>query len=190
MNRTYLKIIVFGILILSFSNCKVQNNERLNPKINSENYYDYYQSGGTVSTTTNWLRRHEAVPIIIDELEKLGFETKEYILYELEENDQIIIDVYQRESNIGIVFNTGHFAFPNKNQRNKRVYNQGKRKVSGSIGKQKVYDNLPKNIIVLQETWYWYQYQDSPNEKLLGKEIAENILREDVRKKIMEDKNE
>jgi hypothetical protein len=189
MNSTYFKIIVIGLLILSFTNCKAQTNESPNPKINSENYYEYYQSGGTEKITTNWLRRNEAVSIIIDELEKLGFETKEYILYELEDNNQIIVDVYQRENNIGIVFNTGHFAFPNKSQRNKRVYNQWKRKVSGSIGKIKVYDSLPKNIIVLQETWYWYQYQKSPNEKLVGKEIAENILREDVRKKITEIKN-
>jgi hypothetical protein len=189
MIRTYIKIIVLGILILPFTNCKVQKSIKPNPNINSENYYEYYHSGGTVRTTTNWLRRHEAVPVIIDELKKLGFETREYILYELEDNDQIIIDVYLRENNIGIVFNTGHAAFPNKSQRSKRTYNQGKFKVSGSIGKRKVHNSLPKNIIVLQETWYWYQYQNSPNDKLLGKETAKKILREDVRNQITEFKN-
>ncbi|WP_225037378.1 hypothetical protein [Winogradskyella sp. SM1960] len=189
MNRTYFKTIVFGILILTFTNCKAQTDEKLNPKINSENYYEYYQSGGIKSTTTNWLRRHEAVPIIIDELEKLGFKTKQYILYELENGEQIILDVYNRENDLGIVFNTGHFASIKKDQRNTQTYKQDKFKVSGSLGKRKVYENLPKNIIVLQETWYWYQTQSSPNDKLLNKKTAENILREDIRKQLTELKN-
>jgi hypothetical protein len=189
MNRTYLKILSFGIIILSFTNCKVQKVEKLNSQIDTQNYYEYYHSGSTVPTTTNWLRRHEAVPIIVDELEKLGFKTREYVLYELEDNDKIIIDVFNKENNIGIVFNSGHFAFPNKTQRNKSIYNQDKYKFSGSRGKRKVYENLPKNIIVLQETWYWYQYQSSPNDKLVEKTIAEKILREDVREIMMELKN-
>jgi len=184
-----MKTLFFGILILTFSACKAQSNEIANPKINSENYYEYYQSGGTVSTKTNWLRRHEAVPIIIDELEKLGFKTKQYILFELENAEQIILDVYNRKNNLGVVFNTGHFAFPNKTQRNSRIYNQDKFKISGSLGKRKVYENLPKNIIVLQETWYWYQTQSNPNDKLLNKKTAENILREDIRKQLAELKN-
>jgi len=186
MNRTYYKIIVFGILILSISNCIAQTNERSNSEINSENYYDYHLSNRTASTTTNWLRRHEAVPIIINELEKLGFKTKPYILYELEDGGQIILDVYNRKIDLGIVFNTGHFAFVNKDQRNTRTYKQDKFKISGRLGKRKVYDNLPKNIIVLQETWYWYQTQNSLNDKLLNKTTAENILREDIRKQIAE----
>ncbi len=132
------------------------------------------------------MRRNEAVPIIIDELEKLGFETKQYILFELENEEDIILDVYNRENNIGIVFNSGHFAFPNKKQRNSRIYNQDKFKISGSLGRRKVYEDLPKNIIVLQETWYWYQTQSSPNDKLLNKKTAENILRVDIRKQIAE----
>jgi hypothetical protein len=186
MNRTHLKTLVFGILFLTFTNCKAQTDEKPNPEINSKNYYEYYQSGGTKSTTTNWLRRHEAVPIIIDELEKLGFKTKQYILYELEEGEQIILDVYNRENDLGIVFNTGHFASIKKDQRNTRTYKQDKFKISGSLGKRKVYKDLPKNIIVLQETWYWYQTQSSPNDKLLNKKTAENILREDVRKQLAE----
>ncbi|MBJ2176480.1 hypothetical protein JBL43_19675 [Aureibaculum sp. A20] len=189
MNSTYNKIIALGILILSFTTCKAQTNESPNPKINSENYYEYYHSSGTTKTTTNWLRRHEAVPIIIDELEKLGFETKQYILFELENEEEIILDVYNRDKNFGVVFNTGHFAFPNKNQRKNRIYNQDKFKISGSLGRRKVYEELPKNIIVLQETWYWYQTQSSPNDKLLNKKTAENILREDIRKQLSELKN-
>ena len=186
MNNTYYKIIAFGILIFSSTICKAQTNESPNPKINSENYYEYYYSGGTTKTTTNWLRRHEAVPIIIDELEKLGFETKQYILFELENEEQIILDVYIRGNNIGVVFNSGHFAFPNKTQRNSRIYNQDKFKISGSIGRRKVYKELPKNIIVIQETSYWYQTQSNPNDKLVNKIMAEFILREDLRKKVAE----
>jgi hypothetical protein len=186
MNRTYFKIIIFGILILSFTDCKAQTDEKPNPKINSENYYEYHQSAGTVSTTTNWLRRHEAVQIIIDELKKNGFKTKQYVLYELEVGVQIILDVYNRKNDLGIVFNTGHFAFIKKTQRNIRTYKQDKFKISGRLGKRKVYENLPKNIIVLQETWYWYQTQNSPNDKLLNKKTAENILREDIRKQLAE----
>ena len=186
MNRIHLKNIVFGLLLLTFTNCKAQTDEKANPKINSENYYEYYQSGGTKPTTTNWLRRHEAVPIIIDELEKLGFETKQYILYELENGEQIIVDVYNRKNDLGIVFNTGHYVQIKKEQRENRTYKQDKFKVSGSLGKRKVYNDLPKNIIVLQETWYWYQIQNSPNDKLVNKKTAESILREDIRNKVAE----
>tara|TARA_B100000378_G_scaffold277406_1_gene277657 strand:- start:779 stop:1351 length:573 start_codon:yes stop_codon:yes gene_type:complete len=189
MNLTNLKILFFGVIFLSFTNCKVQKLDRSNSLIDNKNYYEYYYSANAVPTTTNWLRRHEAVPIIADELKNLQFKTKEYILYELEGNDKIIVDVYNKENNVGIVFNSGHFAFPDKSQRNIVVYNQDKFKVSGTIGKRKVYDRLPENIIVLQESWYWYQYQNSRNNKLVDKNTAEKILREDVREYMAKYKN-
>jgi len=186
MYKPYFKLLVFGLLFMSFISCKAQTDNKQNPKINSENYYEYYHTGGTNSTTTNWLRRHEAVPIIIDELEKLGFETKQYILYELENGEQIILDVYNRENDLGIVFNTGHFAFVKKDHRNIRTYKQDKFKITGRLGKRKVYEDIPKNIIVLQENWYWYQTQNSSNEDIVDKKIAESILREDVKNKVAE----
>jgi len=183
MNKTHNKILLFGILILSIFNCTGQENGTANPEINSENYYDYHTSGATV---TNWIRRNEAVPIIIDELGKLGFETFQYVMFELNDGEQIILDVYNRKNNIGIVFNTSHFMTIKKEQRNSKTYNQDKFKISGSLGKRKVYDSLPKNIIVLQETWYWYQTKNNSSEKLVNKKTAENILREDIRNQIAE----
>jgi|GEM_PF-2203507 len=186
MSSLHFKIMIFWVLIFSFTNSNSQINESSNPKINAENYYDYYQSVGTEITTTSWLKRNEAVPVIIDELEKLGFETKQYILFELENEDEIILDVYNRKYDIGIVFNTGHLAFPNKAQRNTRVFNQKKFKITGRLGRRKVYKDLPKNIIVIQETWYWYQTQSKLNQKLVSKTTAKLILREDVRNRIAE----
>ncbi|MFS4493892.1 hypothetical protein [Maribacter sp. 2308TA10-17] len=184
MHRLYFNIIVFGVVFMSFTSCNGQADKTQDPKINAENYYEYYQSGGTTPTTTNWLRRHEAVPIIIDELEKLGFETKQYILYELDGGEQIILDVYNRENDLGIVFNTGHFAFVKKDHRNIQTYKQDKFKITGRLGKRKVHEDLPKNIIVLQENWYWYQIQKSQNDELVDKKVAESILREDVKNSV------
>lgn len=150
--------------------------------INRDNYYKHYKAGGAVPLTTNWLRRNEAVPIIVDELTKLGYRTHDYVLYELEDGSNILLDVYSRGSDLGVVFNTGHFAEVKEEQRNTRTFNQDKFKHSGSLGKREAYTNLPVNIIVLQETWYWYQYRDNKStEGLLNKATAEQILRQDIR---------
>lgn len=127
---------------------KVTPDEVANPKINRDNYYDFYSTAKPFPVTTNWLRRHEAVQIIIDELNKLGYKTSAYELYELADSNLIIVDVYNRDNDLGIVYNTGHFASVKKEQRNTRTFKQDRFKAGGKLGKRENYDNLPENIIV------------------------------------------
>jgi hypothetical protein len=139
--------------------------------------------------TTNWISRHEAVPIIIDELNKLGYKTSSYELYELPDSNRIIVDVYNRDNDLGIVYNTGHFGSVKKEQRNTRTFNQDRFRSGGQLGKRENYDNLPDNIIVLQETWYWYQYRDGNTNDLLNKSTILEVLRQDIRAFVKEFEN-
>ena len=104
------------------------------------------------------------------------------MLYELPDGNRIVLDFYDRWNNIGIVFNTGHYAEVKEEHRNFRVFNQYRYMYSGGYGNLEVYKNLPNNILVLQETWYWYQkIKDNSGGNELNMNTAKEILRQDVR---------
>ena len=192
MTKQISSILTLGLLltILSCStikNAKVSKDGEINPKINRDNYYDYNTKPGLYPISTNWIRRDEAVLVIIDELDKLGYKTSSYVLYELPDTNRIILDVYNREKNFGFVFNTGHFMEIKKEHRQIKVFNQSRFKSDGRLGKLEKYENLPRNIIALQETWYWYQYIDNNSGgELLNKATAIEILRQDIREAVKE----
>lgn len=174
-------------VLLSLSNLSFAQSEK--DKINRDNYYEYRvtQVSGQGNISTGWIRRNEAVPIIIEELEKLGLKTSSYVLYELEDGNKILLEAYNRENDIGVVFNKGHLAIPKKEQRETRTFNQDGFKYGGSLSRRSAYKELPINIIVLQETWYWYQYtNDKSIEIHVDKATAIRILREDVRESLKE----
>ncbi len=189
MSRHLIKILAFSSLFTILSCSLIQTTtktsekkESSNPKINRENYYDYYFTSKPFNLVTNWLTRNEAVPIIVEELDKLGYKTFTFRLYELPDSSHIIVDVYNRDKDLGIVFNTGHIGSVEKKQRNMRTFNQIPYKAGGQLGKLETYKNLPENIIVIQETWYWYQYGENTNSAdLLNKSTIIEILREDIR---------
>ena len=186
MKNKIIYIITLGILI-AFISCsttkniedKSYNNEVLNPKINQDNYYNYHSSN---FISTGWLRYNDAIPIIINEFRNAGYLTETKILYELSNGNRIIIDVYDRVNNIGVVFNTGHFAEVKKEHRNLKNFTQRRFKHSGGYGKWEKHNDLPNNILVLQETWYWYQkVKDNSNGNELNKTTIKEILRQNIR---------
>src|SRR5688572_4286676 len=99
MKKRLFKIFTLSLfmIIVSCSSTKETANEYPNPKINRENYYDFYSTTNPYPVTTNWLRRNEVVPIIMEEFNKLGKNNFSYELYELPDSNRIIIDVYNRD---------------------------------------------------------------------------------------------
>ncbi|GAB5530474.1 MAG: hypothetical protein Roseis3KO_22510 [Roseivirga sp.] len=76
---------------------------------------------------------------------------------------------------------------PKKEQRETRTFNQSGFKYGGSLSRRSVYKELPINIVVLQETWYWYQYTDDKSIEIhVEKATAIRMLREDIRESIKE----
>lgn len=149
-----------------------------NSKINADNYYDYYTS----ANNTNWLRRSEIVPIIIEELEKYNFKWNyEYISYSLNDTLDIVLDVYSTENNFGFVYKTGHYAIPDYEHRNDLKYFQTKYNYKGSMNREEI--KLPENIYILNESCYWYQYNTDKNEynDFVCKPKIIEILRTDLR---------
>jgi hypothetical protein len=169
------------LILLTLNNLSFAQSEK--DKVNSDNYYEYRVTPvpGQGVVSTDWIRRNEAVPIIIEELEKLGLKISPYVLYELEDGNKIILEAYNRQNDIGLVFNTGHLLTVKKEQRDTRTFNQDGFKYGGSLSRRSAYKELPQNIVVLQETWYWYQYTDDQSIEIhVDKETAMRILREDI----------
>jgi len=183
------KLLTIGILFTAWSCSTTKTvtetkslSETYNSNINRENYYSYQV---TNPLTTSWLDRDEALLIIHDELDKLGFTCRSFILYELPDSNRIIIDVYCRGKDLAFVYNAGHFGSVEKEQRNIRTFDQDRFKTGGQFGRRESYDNLPSNVIVLQETWYWYQdVKDDSSKDLVNKATIIEILRQDIREAV------
>lgn len=175
----------------------VFSQEDGNKKIDSKNYYSYYLAKDTPllkgqNLTTHWLSIEEVVPIITEELKLAKFEfVYEHSLYKLSNNQNIVLSVYCRQFNFGYLFIEGHSVFPKKEQRliNNRYrtllnidYSQCEETFSGHPNFIKI-KKLPSNIFILSEDCYWYQTTNNKedNNVLVTREIAINILREDIR---------
>jgi TonB family protein len=153
-------------------------------KIDSSNYYDFINKPSSSPITTNWLRRTEIVPIIKDELNRHGFKhSQEYKLYKLENDQFIILEIYNKEYNFGFVYKTGHAAIPKPSHRlEKTGYGISYNDYSGNSSSYIKVD-LPDNIYLLNEDCYWYQYETDKNEsyKYVNRIVTINILKEDIR---------
>lgn len=153
-----------------------------NLEITKNNYYDYHNLIEGTSITTNWLRRNEAIPIIIEQLNKYGFEHNyEYVMYSIDSNKYLVLDVYSRKEKIGFLFNTGHSASPDIKHRNIKQYEFVNYDSYGKMYRHK-YDSLPENLYVLNENCYWFQYCktiDEENEGVSKSKIIE-IFRSDI----------
>jgi|GEM_PF-605531 len=168
------------ILILTIQTIFAQNGE-----ITTNNYYDFYKKSDGKPITTNWLRRTEIVPIIQGELEKFGFKnSREFRLYKLENEQFIVLEMYNEEYNFGFIYKTGHSAQPKEIHRTEKIdfaitYNDFLGKSSGYV---KV--DLPNNIYVLNENCYWYQYENDKYETndFVNRDVIIGILKSDIQK--------
>lgn len=155
--------------------------------INSSNYSEYHRESGT----TAWLNAYEAVPVIIDELIKKGIKPWEIDASTLVKiNDTVFVSVsvsfYVGSKYYGIIYETGHNLFLNKNDRDflKEVgpsYSQAARDVNQDL---KYYDipHLPSFLYLLKENCYWYQYDEHSKGTYypVTKTVITQILRSDI----------
>ncbi len=182
--RTMKENILILILIIVFISCSsVPAKKEKESKsqdaviINHSNYYDYYSAE---YINTSWIEKQEAISVILEELYSLDIYALEFnVLYELPCGNRIVLDIYSQQNNSGIVYNTGHFAEVKQEQREIKEYTQRWYLSNGNYGQRETYDSLPSNIIVLQETWYWYQVQKK-KQNLISKEDAIQILKSDI----------
>lgn len=163
---------LFLSLLISIT-AKCQNN-----KINAENYFEFYTS----AKNTNWLKRNEIVPIIMEELEKYNFKWNfEYVIYNLNDSIEILLDAYSTENNFGFIYKTGHYAIPDIEYKNDMKYTQVKYNEKGSLIRKKI--DLPENVHLLNENGYWFQYNTDKNEinDFVCRSKIIEILRTDIR---------
>lgn len=165
-----------------------------NAKIDSSNYYNYLSPNNLNGKylTTDWLRLNDVVPIIIEEFEKAGYDwLYDRTVYKLENGQYINISAYSRKNNIGFLYLEGHKMFPDKSHRNILFHKDNfhiefTECVETFSGKAEFVEieEIPNNIFVLKEDCYFFQYTEiSEDDKfLVTKEIAINILRQDIRR--------
>ena len=188
-----MKIIFF---ILSLFICQIAFAQTdINDKIDTSNYYDYYSHGKNLKgqgLTTSWLSLNEVTPIITEELKKAGHDLLyEHTLFKVAPGQYIVLAAYSRKSNFGFLFIEGHYMDPSKGDRKHLTqndlvgadYSSCEETPSGQPNFVKI-KKLPKNVFVLNENCYWYQYTDNSddNKSLLTKETAIKLLRQDIKK--------
>jgi hypothetical protein len=166
----------------------------INPKIDSGNYYNYFSKGenlkGTDLTIDN-LTINDAVPVIMDELKKAGYEwLYEYSLYKIDSSHHLVLSVYCRKSNFGFLYITGH-GLPSKEDRLDLTQNNDYGADYISIEETPsekpnriAIKKIPDNIFLLNETCYWFEHTNNieDNKVLLTKETAIKIHRQDINK--------
>lgn len=156
-------------------------------KIDSSNYYDFYSDGtGLGGLTTDWLRESEVVPIIHEILKNANYEwISDYCLFKLPSEQRIVLSIYCRKSNFGVLYIQGHALTPKKEHRKINQSSLNYTFVEYDSKGEPTYfkiTEVPKNIFLLSENCYWYQYADNGSSKqtLVTKEIAINILKQDI----------
>lgn len=181
-------ILLISVLCVHFSYAQESS------KINFNNYYDYLSPKNLKGTglKTNWLRLDDAVPILLEELKKAGYDwLYDRTIYKLKNGQRINISAYSRKSNIGFLYIEGHFIFPEKSAR-KFLFQKDNSGIeftaceethSGKAEFNKITE-IPPNIFVLKEDCYFFQSSNNPDDDkfLVTKEIAIEILRHDIRK--------
>lgn len=157
--------------------------------IDTSNYYDHYTSRATM----NWLRVSDAVPIIIDELEKNEFSyafIKVGKLFKIDDEQYFVMTVaYNKDTKFGFIYKQGHELFSSKSDRNFMTrenksefqYVQSE-SVNDTLTKYIQIKRLPKNVFILDENVYKYEYDTKSNENFpVSKEVISEILRQDIR---------
>lgn len=175
----------YSILIIIFSFVCLSSFAQNKKQINHDNYYSYYLgSYEGKSFTTNWLRKNEVIPIILEELKKFGFgHSYENRMYEISDGNKIVLAVYNPKYRIGFLYHEIHHASPDKSHREITIDNwvEYSYTQNGELNSNKI-TSIPDNIHILQETHYWYQYNQDKFEKhdYVDREFIIEILKKDI----------
>ena len=183
-----IKILLCFLYLGSLSHAQDKAN------INTSNYYDHYVNFPQLKAkgiqgknlTTNWLRKNEVIPIVIEELKSAGYENlSDNVLFKTTQNQYLVSDLYSNKSNFGFLYIAIH-GLPLKDDRKEFIkgfehtfYAQTESGKPDWITIKK----MPKNIFILNENFYYYQYTEVPADLniLLSKPDAIKILREDIK---------
>jgi len=170
------------LIVYSFLFFAVSSKSQI---IDNKNYYDYSSSSGSI----NWLRPSDAVPVIIDQLLKKNIAYHTISIGDLIEiNDSAkIVSTVSFELNgkrYGFIFETSHSIPLNPKHRDflkndTQITFQTEFDIDGNFKSSKEINPLPKNIFLLKEDCYWYQYGDNKNNPV-SKDVIQQILRQDI----------
>jgi hypothetical protein len=155
--------------------------------IDNSNYYTFFTQKGNL----NWLRSNDAVPIIIDELvkNKIPYYTIGIgELLKINDSLRLVITVSFRkgEKEFGFLYQPTHGLPLNYEDRNyllsrsPQKYVESEKDLNGNRKFMQV-DSIPSNIFLLKETCYWFEFDSKATKYPVSKEVAESILRQDVR---------
>lgn len=186
--RCFLALTLALLSLFSFG----QKNK--NTTIDASNYYDYINTVGY----QDWLRTNEAVPIILDELEKAGY-SNAYIkvgeLIKMDDSTRLVLTVsFLKEPWFGFVYEGSHMLPLSKSDRDfmsadtKEGFMQFEKGVNGKTNIIRI-GQLPSNVFLLKQTCYWYESKSDPKKVTVTKTIAENILRQDIQKYLQQVKD-
>jgi len=156
------------------------------PAIDNSNYYNFQQADGRL----NWLRSSDVIPIIIDELLKNGIAYHTISvgdLMKVNDSTQFVLTVAfdKNDKEFGFVFDPIHSIPLNVKDRlfltdrKKAFYLQSEKDLDDNLTFMKVFP-LPNNVFLLKQTCYWFQYDEKGTAFPVSKEMAQNILRQDI----------
>jgi hypothetical protein len=154
--------------------------------IDNKNYYSFQKDGGSL----NWLRSSDAVPIIIDELLKkdIGYYTISVgDLIKINDSTRFVVTISfeKGDKKYGFLYQATHGLPLNPKDRDfltntKRAsYVQAEKDTKDDVNFMRI-DPLPNNVFLLKQACYWFQFDGSGTKYPVSKEIAQNILRQDI----------
>jgi hypothetical protein len=156
-------------------------------RIDTSNYYNYVREGGTL----NWLSSSDAVPVIIEEIKHAGF-SYAFIeigrLIKIDKTTSLVLQVSfnNNEVSFGFVYESGHsitLAVSDRDylkDESRDAYAQPEHSMNGPVKFNRIYP-LPKNIFLLKERCYWFQFDEKGSAFPVTKDLAIKILRQDIR---------
>jgi hypothetical protein len=155
-------------------------------RIDTSNYYGYIREGGSI----NWLRMADAVPVIIEEIRNAGFEAEKIQVGQVQRLDKstvlVVTVAWQGDKPFGFIYEEGHGLPLRKEDRDflgddqREPYSQPEYTAPASVKYQKT-GTLPRNVFLLRERCYWFQFDAQGNNYPVNRELAMRILRQDIR---------
>jgi hypothetical protein len=170
------------ICSLAFVHAQSQSGLR----IDTSNYYGYAREGGNI----NWLRVADAVPVIIEEIRNAGFEADKIQVGQVQRLDKqtvlVVTVAWQGDKPFGFIYEEGHGLPLRKEDRDflgddqRESYSQPEYTAPTTVKFQKT-GTLPRNIFLLRERCYWFQFDTQGTNYPVNRELAVRILRQDIR---------
>ena len=157
--------------------------------INNLNYYTHFQD--IKGHSINWLRSSDAVPLIIDELIKNGiayYTIGVGQLIKINDTTRFVVTVSfkKNDKEYGFLYEATHGIPINPKDRDfltdkkKSNYVQAEEDNQGDVTFMGI-NPLPNNVFLLKQKCYWFQFDQNGTKYNVDKEIAKNILQQDVR---------